>query len=89
MRTKQLTGAAVLNKHYGSHTNITLDEAEILLKTLGYNSPTRVYATFKDGVYVNQIDRMTSVTKLQETITAYSVTLWASTMTTDDLIRRA
>lgn len=65
---------------------IGLDEAREIIKRDGV---ARVYATFKDGVYIGQIDRIASETKLDELTGAYRVELWTSSMATDDLIHNA
>ena len=65
---------------------IGLDEARAIIKR---NGVARVYATFKDGVYIGQIDRIASESKLDELTSVYRVDLWTNSMTTDDLISNA
>ena len=62
---------------------INLDEARAIIKL---NGQARVYATFLDGVYKGQIDRVASVTKLDELTSVYRVELWTNSTTLADLI---
>ena len=79
----------ILKLDFGSHTPIDLRVAELLINHFGGHGSTRVYATFKDGVYKGQIASAKSIDQLQELITAYNVDLTACTTDTSDLINRA
>lgn len=69
--------------------NIDLDTARHLIKEFGGYGTTRVYATFLDGVYKDQIDSVKSEVKLDELTSAYRVQLWCNSMSLEDLINKA
>ena len=79
----------ILKLNFGNHTPINLYVAELIIDNFGGYGATRVYATFRDGVYKGQIDSPKSITALHELISAYNVDLTACTTSFEDLIQRA
>ncbi len=69
--------------------DIGSDTASKLIKEFGGYGTTRVYATFLDGVYKNQIDSVKSESQLDELVTAYTVQLWCVSTSLEDLISKA
>ncbi len=67
----------IVKLNFGNHDPIDLRTARLLIDHFGGYGSTRVYATFKDGVYKGQIDSVKSEQKLDELISAYNVTLTA------------
>jgi len=65
------------------------DEASQVLRTHGGYGSKRVYATYLDGVYKDQITGVKSVIMLDELTSAYRVKLEVHETSIADLVSRA
>lgn len=69
----------VISKDYGKHGSIDFDTAQALINAFGGYGSTRVYGTFRDGVYKGQIASIKSLNQLDELISVYNLDLTACT----------
>lgn len=68
---------------------ISYEKAIEILEKNGSLGHTRVYATYKDGVFKGQVIGIPSKIYLNELISAYNVELDARSTTIADLIKKA
>ena len=68
---------------------INYNEAVSILNEFGGYGSVRVYATYKDGVYIGQKTGVKSITMLDELTSAYNVTLESNATSLSDLITQA
>lgn len=78
-----------IGRNYGEQTPVTEQEAVVLLDAFGGFGSTRVYATHTAGPFKEQIIGIKSRAMLYSTLEAYTVKLWATTTSTNDLIKGA